>query len=556
MRLKKVSIIVACIVTSTVLATSTKYVYASSSYNGTNINSSLNATKKPDHVTLTWAKDPKTTQTITWRTSTDVNNGEVQYSELNSSKHKTIKAVKELFKTSTTDNTTGSMNVFSVTLTDLKPETTYSYKVGDGDNWSDASTFKTESKNNRNTKFLIFGDSQSGNDAVPNYEPWHKTIQNAFNANKNANFFINMGDLVEKGQYYVHWNNWFNAAKGVINKIPNMPVQGNHETYDAAGWNTTKPQYFVNQFKVPQNGPDGYKGQVYSYDYGNAHFVVLDSQEEEEAAGNDEFIKAQAEWLDEDLSSTKKEWKFVLFHKTPYYNKASRANIVLEKYLDPIIEKHHVDVVFNGHDHGVSRTYAMKNGKYYSDFSKGTVYYVTGRSGQKYYSDLTSKVWDAFFYDPNDMPCYEVANIKGDKLTVNAYKQDGTKIDSLVIDKANPKNSTKMVLPTSYNVDTDNPEVAAIGADPRLVIYGTPIAFGSNQAEYTNGKAYANPTLIAAYLGGNYDAAARTLKLGSNTMKFDASDISSKGNISIDALNAKGFYCKYNTQFNMVMVEK
>lgn len=34
------------------------------------------------------------------------------------------------------------------------------------------------------------------------------------------------------------------------------------------------------------NGPDGLKGQVYSYDYGDVHFVVLDSQEDEEAVLN------------------------------------------------------------------------------------------------------------------------------------------------------------------------------------------------------------------------------------------------------------------------------
>lgn len=532
---------------------------AFAAYDGKIINSDLNATTKSDHITLTWTGDPATTQTITWRTNTSINTGIVEYLSTKPGKNglKQVTASKEVFKSSDKDlNTDGEMNIFSVTLTDLTPGTKYLYWVGDGTDWSDVSEFTTEAANTTDFKFMVFGDSQSGNMDVPNYDPWSKTLHNAYNANSDAKFFINVGDFVEKGQYYVHWNNWFDAAKGVIDTIPEMPVQGNHETYNAADWGTGIPQYYVNQFKVPQNGPDGYKGQVYSYDYGNAHFVVLDSQIDEEAPGNTEFLQAQADWLDKDLTNNSKEWNFVFFHKTPYYNKASRANNTVEQIFSPIIEKHHVDVVFNGHDHSVARTYPIKDGVYYPSASQGTIYYVTGRSGAKYYPDLTSKIWDAAFYDPNDMPNYETVQINGDKLTINAVKQDGTLIDTLVIDKDNDANSTKYVLPTAYNVDAANPEISAIGADPRLVIYGTPIAFGSNQAEISNGKAYANPLYLALYMGGSYDASNKVLTLGSSSYTFTSDMISAKGNVSIDALKTDGFNCAYNTQFNMVTIDK
>ena len=45
------------------------------------INENLNATLSPDHIVLSWTGDPKTTQTITWRSSTAVNSGEVRYRE-------------------------------------------------------------------------------------------------------------------------------------------------------------------------------------------------------------------------------------------------------------------------------------------------------------------------------------------------------------------------------------------------------------------------------------------------------------------------------------------
>lgn len=549
-----IAIIAGIMITSIISMPMSSKVYAA--YDGTSIDSNLNSSSTPDHITLTWTKDPKTTQTITWRTSSNIDKGLIEYTNIKTRETKRVTVGKESFSTASTDINIGNMNIFSSTIENLQPGTVYNYRVGDGTNWSSINTFKTEENGYVETKFLIFGDSQSGNADVPNYAPWNKTVQNAFSKNQDADFLVNLGDLVEKGQDYRHWNNWFDAAKGVIDKIPEMPVQGNHETYNASGWDSTNPQYFVNQFKTPMNGPDGLKGQVYSYDYGNVHFVVLDSQEDEEAPNNDEFLKKQAQWLDNDLSVNKQKWTIVMFHKTPYYNKASRANVTLKNIFSPVIEKHHVDVVLNGHDHGVSRTFPIKDGKYYSDYSDGTVYYVTGRSGAKYYGDLSSKIWDAFFFDPQDMPCYEVADVQGNVLSIKAYKQDGTLVDTLNIDKSNKNNSTKVILPSAYNVDMNNKELAAIGADPRLVIYGTPIAFGSNQCEIIDGKAYVNPQYIALYMGGSYDSNNLKLTIGKAVYTFSNQDISKKKNVSVDALNKIGFNCEYNSQLNTVMVDQ
>ena len=51
---------------------------------------------------------------------------------------------------------------------------------------------------------------------------------NAFKANPDASFIVNMGDMVETSQDYKHWENWLAAAKGVIDTIPEMAVEGNH----------------------------------------------------------------------------------------------------------------------------------------------------------------------------------------------------------------------------------------------------------------------------------------------------------------------------------------
>ncbi|MBP2651047.1 MAG: metallophosphoesterase [Firmicutes bacterium] len=508
----------------TVFAAPINPVFAND-YDQTVINSDLNAVSLPDHITLTWSADPAKTMTITWRTNKEVKTCIIEYKEEHGNTTK-IEVQPQAFKTAATDNLQGEANLYTITLNQLKPGTKYLYRICDDKNeWTSYSSFVTESKETlvaNKFKFIVFGDSQSGNAKVPNYTPFHTTIENAFNANQDAKFFINMGDLVEKGQDYQHWNNWFNATKDVIDKIPDMVVQGNHETYNANDWNSTKPVYFVQQFNVFQNGPDGLKGQTYSYNYGKVHFVVLDSQGEEESedpqgtvdpAKERAMFETQAEWLKTDLATNKDAlFTFVFFHKTPYYNKGNRSNILLKEVFTPVFDQYHVDVVFNGHDHATSRTFPIYHDEFVQSPAQGTVYYVTGRSGAKYYGDLTPKVWDAKFFDPQDQPDYQIVELDGKKLTIKAFKQDGTLVDTYVIDKEHPQNNTSNTenLPSRYNTKQ---EIPAIGNSLKLILFGNMSNGRTSTATLVNGKAYADINTIAAYAGGTYDADNKVLNI-------------------------------------------
>ncbi|OIQ09376.1 fibronectin type III domain-containing protein [Neomoorella thermoacetica] len=528
----------------------------------------LGASAQPDHITLTWTQDPLTTQTITWRTDITIARGLVQYAKAADKasfpgKAATVEATVQKF---TSD--LGDMNIHTATLTGLEPGTEYIYRVGDGTNWSDIHTFTTEASNTHSFKFLIFGDSQSGDPLNPEYKPWHDTIQNAFKTNPDAKFFVNVGDLVEQGQNYVHWNKWFEAAKGVIDTIPAMATQGNHETYNPPDGHSTKPIFWTTQFKLPQNGPEGLKGQAYSFDYGNAHIVMLDSQEEEEEKGvAGDILAAQKAWLEKDLQNTNKPWKLIFFHKTPYYNKATRTNEDIKAAFQPLFDKYHVDVVFNGHDHAVARTYPIAGDKFVSSPAKGTIYYLTGRSGNKYYPDLSAKVWDAFFYDPQDQPNYIVAELNGDKLTLRAMKQDGTPIDTYTIDKASGLDTPQTIVPPKYN-------------STRLVIFGNMLQqpLLPVTPKQVNGQWYIPVRAFMQFLGGNvawYDDGSVTIVYGKDKVQMASksaratingqevnlpgSSLMDKNTLFIPAADLEeffGFSYKYDAATNMLMFTK
>ncbi len=383
-----------------------------------------------DHITLTWERDPRTTQTITWRTEVADLGGKVRYGEIVASESAPYNAKIAVGGVEELSTNVGNMNIHSVTLTGLKPGTTYKYQVSDGDGWSEAHTFSTAPVNVSQFKFLVFGDSQS-----INYEAWEATLHQAYQRNPDAAFFTNMGDLVDVGQDYAHWDKWFSAAKGVIDTIPAMPLTGNHENYTPER-RFSMPVLFTAQFKVPLNGSEGFKRQAYSFDYGDVHFTILDSQAGEQAQFLPRMLEDQKAWLEKDLSATDKKWKVVFLHRPPYHNKMGGANNNIKMAFVPILDKFHVDVAFTAHEHAYARTYPLYNEQVVDSPDKGTIYVATGRSGTKTYKDTAINEWNTFFYNPLDEPNYLVVEIEGNVLNVKTYKQSGILIDDWSIQKA------------------------------------------------------------------------------------------------------------------------
>jgi len=513
------------------------------------VNFQLDTTEQPKHMTLTWTADPKTTQTITWWTSTAVNNGMVQYREVKERESKTKSqdagtATKFVTAVERGDEP-GEMNIHTATLTGLKPGKTYTYRVGDGKNWSEYSTFTTENPKDESFKMLMFPDAQ---DTHAKMQVWNDVLHSAYEANKDAKFVTNLGDMSHQGQAFNYFNNWFDASKEINKKLTLMPIMGNHEGRDAKTGNYGLTPYYLELFTLPTNGPEGYKEKAYTYDYGNAHFVVLDSQMYEQyktAEERDKAIQAQIEWLDKDLATTVKPWKIVMYHRSQYYMKTNRVSTHM-KAFEPTFAKYHVDVVFNGHDHAVSRTYPINNGEFMSKASEGTVYYVTGRSNMNVQTDVNAKVWQAFNFDPQNLPVYQTVEVSKSKLTVKTFEQDGRLIDNFIIDKANPANTTLMVpsgkLPTAA-----------------LVLYGNKITYGE-QPKFEKGDWYVDFNLVALVSDSKYDKVKSTLTFRrykqTVTLTDDMFRDASRKMISLEALRSIGFECIYQEKTNFIMVER
>ena len=383
----------------------------------------------PSHITLTWSDDPKTTQTITWKTDVNTVEGQARYWMLTASRQDAVQTAPA--QVEQINSNWGPFNLHTVKLTGLTPGAHYAYQVGAAENWSEQYAFVTAPIKPSRYRFLVFGDSQS-----VNYDTWRITLERAYLANPEAAFFINMGDLVDRGQEYGEWNAWFNATHGVLENIPCMPLVGNHETY-AIGGGFSIPTLFTDQFKLPTNGPDGLKGQVYSFDYGEAHFVMLDTQIGEEGRFVPDMLEKQKVWLAADLAASRQKWKLVFVHRALYNNKRA-GNVAIQNAFAPIIDQYHANVVFTAHDHVYARTYPLAHDAVTDNFQAGTIYIATGRSGSKTYPDSIDKEWNSFFYNPLDEPNYLAVDVDEQFLTVRAYRQSGGLIDEYRIERGLP----------------------------------------------------------------------------------------------------------------------
>lgn len=378
------------------------------------------ASAKPDHVVLTWSGDPKTTQAIQWRTSTAVTKGKVQYirkadfNRIDTKKPNLVDAETRLLSNPTLVNDT-SINRHTAMLTNLEPDTTYLYSVGDGseDGWTELCEFTTAPEKVMPFSFVYMGDAQNGLDR------WGSLIHTAYRERPDAAFYIMAGDLVNRGAERDDWDTFFQNSKGVFDRRQLVPCLGNHE------YQNNNPSLYLDQFALPVNGPAAVGPErAYSFEYSNALFVVLDSNQ---------LPETQVEWLDQQLANSKAVWKFVVYHHPAYSSSPKRDNPGVRRVWGAIFDKYHVDMALQGHDHAYLRTYPMKGEQRVGTPAEGTVY-VISVSGMKFYDqgDL-----DYIEHGMTNVATYQVLDIfiDGNRLVYRAYDVDGNKRDELVIEK-------------------------------------------------------------------------------------------------------------------------
>lgn len=367
------------------------------------------ASPYPDRVVLTWAGNPSNSQAVTWRTGRSVQRALAQIAVAEENGQDIRPTEIEATTTPFSSELGGEVCYHSVNFTGLVPGTTYAYRVGDGDVWTEWFHFRTASSNPEPFSFIYFGDAQAD---IKTY--WSRVFHQAFRHAPYAAFTLHAGDLINRAENDEQWGEWFNAPGWVNASVPIIATPGNHEysrDHHAESVSPRLSSFWQPQFTFPQNGPEGVKESCYYIDYQGVRIISLISNEKQEE---------QEQWLRDLLSHNPQKWTIVTFHHPIFSPKAGRDNPELRSLWKPLFDEFKVDLVLTGHDHTYARTH-----------SEGTAYIVSV-SGPKLYH-LDKQEW--MHRSAEKIQLYQIIRINSGELTYEAYTATGRLYDKFMLKK-------------------------------------------------------------------------------------------------------------------------
>ena len=285
------------------------------------------------------------------------------------------------------------------TMTDLQGNTSYLYRVGNDEGWSETYSFTTQIfGDSESFSFLFAGDPQigasgnSGSDTVN----WQATMSRSLTAFPKTSFLLSAGDQVNSNNSDEQYDGFLSPE--AIRSIPIAVNVGNHDNNN---------QRYTDYYNMPNlsglgvtDGTGDGSGD-YWFTYNGTLFMSINSNNTS-TAEHKAFLQ---DALDKNPDAV---WTVVTFHHSTYSvaNHYTDNDIIQRRTeLSPVFSELGIDVVLMGHDHYYTRTYMMEgsnpvipegNNVQFGEAApsevvnpkEGQVLYLTANSasGSKYYS--------------------------------------------------------------------------------------------------------------------------------------------------------------------------
>lgn len=306
-------------------------------------------------------------------------------------------------------------NEHIVMVSNLPPDTKFFYTAGTSNGalaGGDTNYFFTTSPligANKNMRLWVLGDAGTaplGATQKANQQAVRDSYYNFAASSRAADLILLLGDnAYNSGTDSEYQTGLFDIYPTALRNTPAWSTVGNHET---AQQTTIATFPYLDIFSLPQSAESGGVAsgteRYYSFDYGNVHFVCLDSQTSSTATNG-----AMAEWLRADLAANLQLWTIAFWHHPPYskgsHDSDTEAQMVsMRTKLVPILEAYGVDLALSGHSHSYERSYLINghygisstfsdankldagdgstNGYYQKNGPDGAIYAVAGASGQ------------------------------------------------------------------------------------------------------------------------------------------------------------------------------
>lgn len=209
------------------------------------------------------------------------------------------------------------------------------------------------------TRIWVIGDSGTGDSNAKKVQGSYLKLAD----NVDTDVWLMLGDnAYNSGTDSEYQTAVFDVYQPLLSKTFLWPTLGNHDSRSADAVNESGAYFDI--FSLPTAAeagglPSGTEA-YYSFDFGNIHFVCLDSDDSNRAASGPMLT-----WLQADLASNTSDWTIAYWHHPPYTkgshdsdnlkDSAGRMADMRQNAL-PILEAAGVDLVLTGHSHSYERS--------------------------------------------------------------------------------------------------------------------------------------------------------------------------------------------------------
>ena len=240
------------------------------------------------------------------------------------------------------------------TMTDLKENTSYLYRVGNEKGWSETCSFTTQSFGTDEAfSFLFAGDPQigasgnSGNDTIN----WQNTMRRSLAAFPETSFLLSAGDQVNSNGSDTEYEGFLSPE--AIRSVPLAVNVGNHDNGNSR---------YTDYYNMPNSSSLGISSNTgdesgdYWFMYNGTLFMSINSNN----TNTSEHKAFLQDAMDKNPDAV---WTVVSFHHSTYSvaNHYTDSDIINRRTeLSPVFSELGIDVVLMGHDHYYTRTYMME----------------------------------------------------------------------------------------------------------------------------------------------------------------------------------------------------
>jgi calcineurin-like phosphoesterase family protein/purple acid phosphatase-like protein len=239
-----------------------------------------------------------------------------------------------------------SGTIHQVTIEGLEAATTYHYRACSDDRCSADLTFTSAPDKGQPFRFVVYGDTRSDPDQ-------HAQVAESIIASKPV-LVVNVGDVVADGQIKDEYKSMhFDPTRRLGQYLPVYVAVGNHE------WKEWRVPTFRDYMMFPHDTDQPEFETSYSFTYGDAFFLVLDTNEPFFFPIDDNEPELWL-WLKEQVASEEAQsarWRFIFHHHPPDsacygedWNPVVPESAIAE-FVVPLARENGFHAMFVGHEH-------------------------------------------------------------------------------------------------------------------------------------------------------------------------------------------------------------